>query len=344
MQIFLGYRFTDKLIWNSEFQIEYLHDKNFEHKYEIVIEAFFDYIIDDHFKMRFGYYPLTIGYVNNNDEPVMFYSVNRSEVERIILPTTWIEFGTMFYGNINNDWSYALSFSQGLNSENYLSGTWIRQGREIRFGVPNSISVNPQLNYNGVEDLTLSVSGYFGNSGNGNSILQEENEEEIKANINLLSGYGKYDWQNFRFIAVGVIGKISDTDKLYDFYQINNQINNVLGEQVYGYLFEVGCDIMPYLKNNINLSNGDNWFYKKEDFKLILFSRFERLNTHQTVNQKLIDFNRNESNLEIWTLGININTSKNFVFKTNYQYRQNHYSGDINPFKNIFELGIGFIY
>ncbi len=167
---FFGYRITDKLIWNSEFQIEFLHYKAEETHYEIVIEAFFDYLFSDYLKGRVGFYPLTIGYVNNNDEPIMFYSVNRSEVERLITPSTWIEFGAMFYGNISKTWSYALGFSQGLNSSNYLSGTWIRQGREIRFDVPKSISINPQINYTGIKNLTLSASGYYGNSGQGENI------------------------------------------------------------------------------------------------------------------------------------------------------------------------------
>ncbi|NHW60230.1 porin, partial [Escherichia coli] len=78
-----------------------------------------------------------------------------------ITPSTWIEFGAMFYGNISKDWSYALGFSQGLNNKNYLSGSWIRQGREIRFDMPKSISTNLQINYTGIKNLTLSASGYY---------------------------------------------------------------------------------------------------------------------------------------------------------------------------------------
>jgi hypothetical protein len=113
---FFGYRFSPKIIWNSEFQIEYLHDRFEEGHHEIVIEAFMDFLLADFIKARIGYYPLTIGYVNNNDEPVMFYSVNRSEVERIITPSTWIELGAMLYGNITPYLSYALGFSQELQA------------------------------------------------------------------------------------------------------------------------------------------------------------------------------------------------------------------------------------
>jgi len=182
---FFGYRITDKLIWNSEFQIEYLHDGVGEGQEEIVIEAFFDYLWKDYLKGRVGFYPLTIGYVNNNDEPVMFYSVNRSDVERLIIPSTWIELGAMVYGNISEDWSYAFSVSQGLNARNYLGGTWVRQGREIRLDMPSSVSINPQINYSGFKHLTLSLSGYYGNSGQGENVLFSGVEAPVDATISL---------------------------------------------------------------------------------------------------------------------------------------------------------------
>ncbi len=248
---FFGYRLTDKLIWNSEFQIEFMHYQTQETHTEIVIEAFFDYIFNDHIKSRLGFYPLTIGYVNNNDEPVMFYSVNRSEVERIITPSSWIELGAMIYGNISDNWSYAFGLSQGLNSQNYLSGSWIRQGREIRFDLPKTIAINPQINYSGIKNLTLSASGYYGNSGQ-NEIIQVNNvNSEIKGRINLTTGYAKYDWKNFRFVTIGSYGTLGDTELIYEQTKDENGANGqVIGKNTFGYLLELGCNILPYFKKN----------------------------------------------------------------------------------------------
>ncbi|MCE7055495.1 hypothetical protein LZF95_12480 [Algoriphagus sp. AGSA1] len=342
---FFGYRLTDKLIWNSEFQIEFLHYKTQESHHEIVIEAFFDYLFKDYLKARIGFYPLTIGYVNNNDEPVMFYSVNRSEVERLITPSTWIEFGAMFYGNISPSWSYALGFSQGLNSKNYLSGTWIRQGREIRFDLPKSISINPQLNYTGVQNLTLSASGYYGNSGQGEIIEINEKPVEVKGNINLYSAYAKYDWKNFRLVTVGTYGKLSDTEKLFELTKDENGENGqVLGKEVFGYLMEIGVDIMPYLRRGRSIPVKKSFLFDTHEMKLSVFSRYERLNTHKKIEAALEDLPRIESDMDIWTIGLNFNTRENIVLKANYQYRLNKFTGDPDPRKNIIETGIGFIF
>jgi hypothetical protein len=349
---FFGYRITDKLIWNSEFQIEFLHYKTEEARQEIVLEAFVDYLFQDYLKARVGFYPLTIGYVNNNDEPVMFYSVNRSEVERLITPSTWIEFGSMFYGNLSKNWSYALGFSQGLNSRNYLSGSWIRQGREIRFDLPKSISINPQINYTGVKNLTLSASGYYGPSGQGEQVNLNNELVEVKGNIQLTTAYAKYDWKNFRFVTVGTYGQLGDTEKLFELTKDQQGLNGqVLGQEVFGYLFELGCDILPYLRKKGNVEHERNteerkkgFLYDTHEMKLSLFSRYERLNTHHQVHASLQALPRVENNMNIWTFGVNFNSKENIVFKANYQYRLNQFAADPNPVKHIFETGMGFIF
>jgi hypothetical protein len=341
---FFGYRFTDKIIWNSELQIELLHAGTDEVDYEVVVEAFADFLITDYFKARVGFFPLTIGYVNNNDEPVMFYSVNRSDVERIITPSTWIEFGSMFYGNITDNWSYALGLTQGLNSANFLSGTWIRQGREIRFDIPNSLSANPQLNYTGIKNLTLSASAYFGNSGRGEEVLINGQNEAIRATIQLGTAYAKYDWKNWRFVSVGTYGRLSDTDKIFAQTLATQGTAQVLGSEVYGYLVEAGCDILPYFRKDNEIQPKKNFLYDREALRLIVFGRFERLNTHYGLMNNLAMAPRVENNLAIYTGGINFNTRENIVFKTNYRYAFNYYQGDPNPSKHIVELGVGFIF
>lgn len=342
---FFGYRITDKFIWNSEFQIEFLHYKTEETHYEIVIEAFFDYLFRDYLKARVGFYPLTIGYVNNNDEPVMFYSVNRSEVERLITPSTWIEFGTLFYGNISKNWSYALGFSQGLNSRNYLSGTWIRQGREIRFDIPKSVSVNPQINYTGISNLTLSASGYYGYSGQGETVEINNEQLDVKGNISLTTAYAKYDWKNFRFVSVGTYGRLSDTEKIFELTKDGTgNSGQVLGSEVFGYLFEAGCDILPYFRKGESTTSKKAFLYDTEEMKLSLFARYERLNTHQSIHEEIQSLPRVENNMHIWTFGVNFNAKENIVLKANYQYRINKFAADPNPIKNIFETGVGFIF
>jgi hypothetical protein len=343
---FFGYRFSKKIIWNSEIQFEHLYDNSgiagseIRHT-EFVLEAFMDFLIHKNLKARVGFFPLTIGYVNNNDEPVMFYSVNRSEVERIITPSTWIEFGAMFYGEIAKDLNYTLGITQGLNARNYFGATWIRQGREIRLDFPKTISLNPQINYTGIKNTTMSISGYFGESGQGATAINPETnlEQNVKAMIQLYSGYIKYDYKNMRFVTVGTLGQLSDTELLFDLTG-----GQVIGKKTYGYLFEFGVDLLPYFRKNKTFENKGTWGFEKNEMKLPIFIRYERLDTHAAFSRTLQPMGNpaTRGDLSIWTFGLNYNPSDNWVIKANYQLRNNL----ANPGGegNLLEFGLGFIF
>jgi hypothetical protein len=277
----------------------------------------------------------------------MFYSVNRSDVERIITPSTWIEFGTMFYGSLGEDWSYAFGISQGLNAKNYLSGTWIRQGRSLHLDVPNSISLNPQLTYTGINNLTLSTSGYFGSSGQGETVLNGTVETEVKAPIQLYTAYAKYDWKNFRFVTVGTYGQLGDTEQIAQLTAVHQGYSQVLGREVFGLLGEVGVDVLPYFRKNKEvdiIKHKRNWFWDSEDLKLTVFGRYERLNTHHSIHSSLALLPRVQKDLDVYTVGLNFNTRENIVFKTNYRLSSNRYQGVENPINHILEFGVGFIF
>lgn len=78
--------------------------------------------------------------------------------------------------------------------------------------------------------------------------------------------------------------------------------------------------------------------------KLSLFTRYERLNTHQSVSDGLNHLPRVENNMHIMTFGVNFNTKENIVLKANYQDRRNKSVLDPNPTNHIVETGIGFIF
>lgn len=348
---FFGYRLRDDLIWNSELQIEYLHDGNIEGKAEFLFEAFIDYLWRDYLKFRIGYFPLPIGYVNNNDEPVMFYSVNRSEVERLITPTTWIEFGAMFYGNFTPSLSYALGISQGLNAAQYLSGSWIRQGRVITYGIPKALSFTPQLNYTGIDKVSLSVSGFLGESGQEQQVQVNGQMQQVKAPVRIGTGYAKYESGNWRFVTVGTYGSLGDTREIASLTAQETGAAQIMGDRTMGYLFELGHDLIPYFKSRNSASEG--FLYNTAEFKLPIFLRFERLDTHLRWDYSLApmfgnesqDFALIENNLRIWTLGTNFNLKENIVLKGNYQFRKNLSQSEFAPEEgNRLEFGFGFIF
>ncbi len=150
-------------------------------------------------------------------------------------------------------------------------------------------------------------------------ILKLIKQVKVNGNINLTTAYAKYDWKNFRFVTVGTYGRLGDTEKMFELTKDRNGNNGqVLGKEVYGYLFELGCDILPYLRKKETTNAKKTFLYDTHEMKLSLFTRYERLNTRQSIHQDLQTLPRVESNMDIWTFGVNFNTKENIVLKANY--------------------------
>ncbi len=161
----------------------------------------------------------------------------------------------------------------------------------------------------------------------------------------MYSGYAKYDWKNFRFVGVGTYGRLSETDLLYHLTLEHQGRAQVLGSEVYGALFEIGCDILSCFRKNKSFAHKKNWFFDSEEMKLPLFARYERLNTH---HQTAAAFQTNTfrvNNLDVFTVGINFNPKENIVFKANYQFRNNRSRlPGLPKDSDLIEFGFGFIY
>jgi len=334
---FFGYRFSDKIIFNSEIQVEYLTD-GMEGHTEFNFELFLDFRLHQALNLRVGFQPISIGYINSNDEPLLFYSVNRPEVERLIIPTTWIELGVGAYGQIAPKLNYFVNVVTSLDASEFRSATWVRNGREA-FDY-SSFAVSPQLIYSPRNDLDLSVSGYFGSVG---SYDYEHGGRDLtnQSQLSLYSAYARYTPANFRFLAVGALGNLSDTEGIYEITKQKHGEGQVLGQQVYGGYLEAGVDILHWLWSN--RSESKSFVHNSKDMKLPIFVRVEHLNTHGKVAESLQDYDRIQRNMNILAVGANYNLSEHLVLKMNYQFRQDLTPEQYSiPSGNQFEFGLGF--
>jgi hypothetical protein len=319
---FFGYKITDRFIFNSELQLELLHDGIREFRPEFNLELMFDVLINPYFNIRFGNYPLPIGYVNVNEEPIAFYTVNRPEVERIIIPTQWLEPGFLFYGTFLHGFEYNLGLTKGLDATDFREGSWIRQGRFHFSSWPKSVAFNGKLEYSGVKNLLVGLSGYNGDASNGHYVGEDV---RLTSRLSLMSSFAEYNISNLSFFGLLSRGWLTGTDQLYD-------MNNVvIGSETLGYYGEVRWDILHYFNNT-------------GDWKLPLFVRYERLNTHAAVHPDLENIEREENNLSIISVGLNARPKRNITFKANYQIRTNKYAHAAMPESNRFEVGLGFIF
>jgi hypothetical protein len=337
---YAAYKPKKWLVLYAEIFAEYLNNGRDEAHFEFQPEMFVDFILGDHFNIRAGTHQPQIGYLNNSDEPIMFFTVNRPEVERLIIPSTWIDLGISFYGKINKNFNWSASVFQGLDPQELNGATWIRRGRSnpVRMNF-DGYTINSSIKYTGINNTEIALNGIYSKMA----------LDRITSNTYLISSFVRHSYRNWSFMALGAIGGNNNTSGLFEITRNNSEdlFGQVLGKNVYGYYAEIGYDILPLFSNRkaSEESGKSGLFFRTKEMKLPLFLRFERLNTHAGIDNSLENAPIFQSNVVAWTIGANFNPRRNIVMKTNYQFRNNKSPLPNGLFEgDRFELGIGFIF
>lgn len=322
--LFVGHKFNDRLSFFSEIEIE--------HVKEIFIEqAFLELKLNSWINLRGGLLLIPMGIINEYHEPPTFNGVERPNLERYIIPTTWREIGLGFAGNLPAaGFNYQLYVVNGplsyRNGQALFSGkSGIRSGRQK--GAESILSGNPNLSikvsYYGIQGLSLGVSGYFGKSQstlyNGldkNITAQVAVADSSVVGIHMIGLDARYKLRGFQARGVFNFTRFSNTD------QYNNFTGSDLGSRMMGYYVEAGYNLFASSK--------------KITDQVIIFSRYEVYNTHQATSSE-IQLN-NEYNRTDVTVGVHYNPTGNTSFKADYQIFSN--AKDLKAQKQ-FNLGIG---
>jgi len=128
MVMLLGYKFNDRVQFVTE--IEYEHVK------EVYIEqAFLNYSLNDNLNIRGGLMLVPMGIVNEYHEPTTYNGVERPNVDKSIVPTTWREIGVGVTGKFNEAnlryQAYIFNGFTSLNGTKTLGGSnGLRNGRQ----------------------------------------------------------------------------------------------------------------------------------------------------------------------------------------------------------------------
>ncbi len=157
--LFMGHEFNEKTRFWSELEVEHAVIKDTDdgsNGGEVAIEqAFLEFDLTADTAVRAGIMLIPVGFINETHEPPTFYGVERNNVEKYILPTTWREGGTGLTGRFANSFSYDVVLHTGLQtsaSNNYA----VRKGRKGVSNAPASdLAMTARLNWIGVPGLVL---------------------------------------------------------------------------------------------------------------------------------------------------------------------------------------------
>ena len=177
--IFLGYDFGKG--WTLQTEIEFEHtgtgsavekeyteagewETEIEKGGEVELEQFWiQKSFAPQFNVRIGHIVVPVGGLNNAHEPLNFFTVYRPEGEFTILPSTWHDTGISLWGRAG-DWRYEALVVAGLDAFMYDRDNFVKHGAgsPYEFKVANRLGFAARIDNYSVQNLRLSLSGYYG--------------------------------------------------------------------------------------------------------------------------------------------------------------------------------------
>ena len=243
--------------------------------------------------------------IGTNIKPAnTFYGVERPNVDKYIVPTTWREMGVGISGNIDNaSLKYQAYIFNGFKS--YVGGAGVLRGSDgLRKGrqkgaesVVSNANFSTKLDYYGIRGLRVGVSGYFGKTQTDDTSI-----DGSQVGVAMLGLDARYRVNNFNFRAQYITTNLRDTE------QYNALTGKDLGSKLNGFYAE-----------------GAYNFKLKGEEVLTPFVRYEKYNTHASTEGGLVANNAFDKNELI--VGLNYKVADGAAFKVDYQLVNNEVSG-----------------
>lgn len=307
---YIGYKFSDTIILNSEIE--------FEHGNSVSVEQLYiDFIVDPLATIRVGHQLVPMGYVNLYHEPTMFNTVQRPDIEKQLIPSTWNELGLSLYGTFD-DFDYTVGTYTALDMNNAALGTpktdkdWIRKarvGNESDLGIDN-MAIVARLDYNGINGMHIGVSGYTGKAGNAAVANKSEEGNMIMADVHAL-----FQHDGFKLRALYTESRLTHADS----YNVS------MAEKARGGYINAEYNILPY--------------FTQSTLRLPLFFQYENYNLAIS-RADGSSFGTTQS----YTYGLNFFPHDQVVLKGEYMLRHNKNGVNKNEDEGIYSVGLGFIF
>ena len=320
MVLYAGYKFTDKILFNSELEFEHATTgEGSESKGEVSVEfASLDFFMDTRANARAGLVLMPMGLINRTHEPLFYFGNHRPEVEQRIIPSTWREMGAGLFGAITPSLTYTAYVVNGLDASKFTSDG-ISEGRgggsnakAENFGYVARLDYDPAV----LPGITVGGSAYVGNSGQNQSFAGQK----VNAFTQLYETHVQWKYRSLEFRSLGSWGFINDAGALSS---VAN--GTTIGSQNYGWYSEAGYDVLPM-------------FWENTTQYLAPFFRYERLNTMSKAPAGyVVDLTKD---WEIFQVGLQYKPIPNVVIKADYR----NYVAKQGLLPDDFNLGFGFIF
>jgi hypothetical protein len=219
--LFINHEYNDRLRFVSELELEHaLTGGDGGTPGEVELEqAYIQYDLTAKTSITGGLFLTPVGIMNETHEPPTFYGVERNDVEKNIIPTTWWEGGAMVEHELIDGLTANLSATSGLDSD---GGTFTPRGarQKVAEAEAKTFAYNGRLKYTAIPGVELA-----GTINYQDNFCQ--NEIEGCDSATLYEGHVVYNKDNFGLRA------------LYAWWDIDGSaVKDVGADEQYGYYVE----------------------------------------------------------------------------------------------------------
>ena len=332
--LYVGYKFDDRLLFNSEIEIEHagVFDEaevevdpttgsgSAELTGEVVLEfAYIDWRMRPEFGLRAGMLLVPVGLTNEMHEPPVFLGARRPDVERNIIPTTWRANGAGIYGEAANGLSYRAYVIEGLDAAHFAAGSPIRGGRQS--GSRSSIvkpAVTGRLDWTGDRGLTIGVSGFTGNAWQ----RPQPAGTRLEPQVTLFDVHARLQWRGLAARALWTAGSLDQAGELSDALGLTG--SDRLGEKFTGGYVEAGYDVLQ------KFSPGSR-------FTLTPYARYE---TYDTQNDVPGGTESPANERRVFTAGAAFTPHPQVVLKVDREQRHNETDTELGQWN----MAVGYLF
>jgi len=310
---YFGYKFNDWIVLNTE--IEFEHGANAEDGGEVVVEfLYLDFLLRQEANLRLGHVLVPMGLINLRHEPTLFNTVQRPDIEKYLIPSTWHENGALVYGRFdhaNIEYTAGVINALNVNNSNTIepNGSWIRSAR---LGSSANAPFDPafvgRVDYTGINGLMVGASLYY---GDGSNLKNDAINDVSGLDTTMFDIHATYD--NGPFSAYGLYTQttLDGAEKL----------GSSAVEKANGYYVNASYD----LSSLVGL-----------EYKLPVFAQYENYNP---VEKTVDGLNEDTFQTDIVTIGLNFFPADQVVLKADYAMKEVN-----NVDTNTFSFGLGFIF
>jgi len=294
--LLFGYKFNDKVSFLTEIEME--------HVKEIYVEqAYLKYKANENLNVLAGLMLVPMGIINEFHEPTTYHGVERPNVDKYIVPTTWRELGIGVSGNLSEvSLKYQAYIFNGFKS--YVGGIGVLRGSDgLRKGrqkgaesVISNANLSTKIDYYGIPGLRLGLSGYFGKTQTDDTHI-----EGSQVGVSMIGLDARYKYQNLELRSQYITTSLTDTE------EYNTLTGKDLGSKLNGFYAE--------LAYNFNL---------KGEEKLTPFIRYEKYNTHAETEGIVANSSFDKDEVLV---GMSWKVADGAAFKADYQIVNNAVSG-----------------